>query len=253
MASNNPPRGKHRRSRRSVVPPRGALASVAVFAAAGSLSGAAPAPAHAPSRGTTDMGLTQAEGYQHTLARTFSTQVAIEQKKAEVLARAEAEAEAKREVEQAARQKAAAEARAKAAQAARQEAATQAHARAATAAVTATVAATVTANYPNNLDGWIRQALAIMQQHGIPGSYNGIYHNIMRESSGNPNAVNLTDSNAAAGHPSEGLLQVIQPTFNAYHVSGTSWSITDPVANIVAACNYAYHQYGSIDNVNSAY
>ncbi|MGW0997706.1 transglycosylase SLT domain-containing protein, partial [Streptomyces sp. NPDC002523] len=30
-------------------------------------------------------------------------------------------------------------------------------------------------------------------------------------------------------------------------------SITDPVANITAAANYAAHRYGSIDNVNSAY
>ncbi|MEU6511486.1 LysM peptidoglycan-binding domain-containing protein [Streptomyces sp. NPDC046942] len=107
--------------------------------------------------------------------------------------------------------------------------------------------------YANNLDGWIRHALAIMAQNGIPGTYNGIHRNIIRESSGNPNAVNNWDSNAAAGHPSIGLLQVIQPTFNAYHVPGTSSNIYDPVANITAACNYAYHRYGSIDNVNSAY
>ena len=107
--------------------------------------------------------------------------------------------------------------------------------------------------YPNNLDGWIRQALSVMAVHGIPGTYNGIYRNIMRESSGNPNAINLWDSNAAAGTPSKGLLQTIQPTFNAYHVNGTSWNIYDPVANITAACNYAWHLYGSIDNVNGPY
>ncbi|MEU8693502.1 LysM peptidoglycan-binding domain-containing protein [Streptomyces sp. NPDC048665] len=108
-------------------------------------------------------------------------------------------------------------------------------------------------SYSNNLDGWIKHALAIMAQNGIPGSYNGIYRNVMRESSGNPNAINLWDSNAAAGTPSIGLLQVIQPTFTAYHVSGTSTNIYDPVANITAACNYAFHRYGSIDNVNGPY
>ncbi|MGW1162943.1 transglycosylase SLT domain-containing protein [Streptomyces sp. NPDC002513] len=107
--------------------------------------------------------------------------------------------------------------------------------------------------YANNLDGWIKQSLAVMKQRGIPGSYNGIYRNVIRESSGNPKAINLWDSNAAAGIPSKGLLQVIQPTFNTYHVSGTSWNIYDPVANITAACNYAYHRYGSIDNVNGPY
>ncbi|MER6128818.1 transglycosylase SLT domain-containing protein [Streptomyces sp. NPDC001795] len=107
--------------------------------------------------------------------------------------------------------------------------------------------------YGNNLDGWIHQALDIMSQKGIPGSYNGLYRNIMRESSGNPMAINNWDVNAANGIPSKGLLQVIDPTFRAYHVAGTSWNIYDPVANITAAANYAAHRYGSMDNVNSAY
>ncbi|MFE9169073.1 transglycosylase SLT domain-containing protein, partial [Streptomyces kebangsaanensis] len=51
----------------------------------------------------------------------------------------------------------------------------------------------------------------------------------------------------------KGLLQVIDPTFKAYHVAGTPHSVTDPVANITAAANYAAHRYGSIDNVHSAY
>ncbi|MBG0856386.1 transglycosylase SLT domain-containing protein [Streptomyces spinoverrucosus] len=107
--------------------------------------------------------------------------------------------------------------------------------------------------YGNNLDGWIREALSIMKAKGIPGSYHGLHKNIMRESSGNPNAINNWDINAQNGIPSKGLLQVIPPTFKAYHVPGTSWNIYDPVANITAAANYAADRYGSIDNVNSAY
>ncbi|MFC9612379.1 transglycosylase SLT domain-containing protein [Streptomyces sp. NPDC056938] len=104
-----------------------------------------------------------------------------------------------------------------------------------------------------NVDGWINEALKVMKAKGIPGSYEGLHRNIMRESSGNPNAVNGYDVNAVNGTPSKGLLQVIQPTFDAYHVAGTSNSLTDPVANITAAANYAADRYGSIDNVNSAY
>ncbi|MEV8022035.1 transglycosylase SLT domain-containing protein [Streptomyces sp. NPDC086554] len=107
--------------------------------------------------------------------------------------------------------------------------------------------------YANNLDGWIRQSLDIMKSKGIPGSYEGLHRNIMRESTGNPNAVNGWDINAINGTPSIGLLQVIKPTFDAYHVAGTSTNIYDPVANIVAACNYAADKYGSMDNVNGAY
>ncbi|MFK0022277.1 transglycosylase SLT domain-containing protein [Streptomyces sp. NPDC090798] len=110
-----------------------------------------------------------------------------------------------------------------------------------------------TKSYANNLDGWIRQSLDIMKRKGIPGSYNGLYRNIMRESSGNPMAINGWDVNAINGIPSKGLLQVIPPTFKAYHVPGTSWNIYDPVANITAAANYAADKYGSMDNVNSAY
>lgn len=107
--------------------------------------------------------------------------------------------------------------------------------------------------YMNNLDGWIRESLDIMKKKDIPGSYEGLHRNIMRESSGNPNAVNDWDINAQNGIPSKGLLQVIQPTFDAYHVNGTEKKLTDPVANITAAANYAADKYGSIDNVDSAY
>ncbi|MEU1622130.1 transglycosylase SLT domain-containing protein [Streptomyces sp. NPDC008238] len=104
-----------------------------------------------------------------------------------------------------------------------------------------------------SVNTWINESLKVMRANGIPGTYNGIYKNLMRESSGNPNAINGWDSNAAKGIPSKGLMQVIDPTFKAYHVAGTSWNIYDPVANITAACNYAAHVYGTIDNVNSAY
>lgn len=107
--------------------------------------------------------------------------------------------------------------------------------------------------YSNNLDGWIREARDIMRKHGIPGSYSGIKRNIMRESGGNPRAVNNWDINAKNGVPSKGLLQVIKPTFDAFHVPGTKWDQFDPVANIVAACNYAWKTYGSIDRVSGAY
>ncbi|MFE9459620.1 transglycosylase SLT domain-containing protein [Streptomyces californicus] len=107
--------------------------------------------------------------------------------------------------------------------------------------------------FANNLDGWIRESLDIMKKKNIPGSYEGLHRNIMRESSGNPNAVNDWDINARNGIPSKGLLQVIQPTFDTYHVKGTPKKLTDPVANITAAANYAADRYGSIDNVDSAY
>ncbi|NMO04852.1 transglycosylase SLT domain-containing protein [Gordonia sp. TBRC 11910] len=116
-----------------------------------------------------------------------------------------------------------------------------------------TGAVKIFSKYQNNLDGWIRESLDILRKNHIPATYEGIMRNVMRESTGDPRAINLSDSNAAAGIPSKGLLQVIDPTFAAYHVPGTAFDIWNPVSNIVAACNYAAHNYGSMDNVNSAY
>ncbi|MER6997661.1 transglycosylase SLT domain-containing protein [Streptomyces sp. NPDC000410] len=122
----------------------------------------------------------------------------------------------------------------------------------ASAAVLPTPASATPAS-TQRVDGWIKHALLVMKAKGIPGSHEGIRRNLMRESSGDPFAINLWDSNAKKGIPSKGLMQVIDPTFRTYHVDGTSWDIYDPIANIAAACNYAAKRYGSIDNVNSAY
>jgi hypothetical protein len=167
-----------------------------------------------------------------------------------IQAKADAKAKAaKAKADAAAKKKAAAEAAAKK----KAEAARKAKKAASRSTERVKIQPVAATTYANNLNGWINHALAIMKQKGIPGSYNGLYKNIMRESSGNPSAVNGWDVNAVNGTPSIGLLQVIQPTFNAYHVSGTSSNIYDPVANITAAANYAADRYGSIDNVNSAY
>lgn len=74
---------------------------------------------------------------------------------------------------------------------------------------------------------------------------------ISRESGWNPNAVNNSDSNAAAGTPSIGLAQVIQPTFDQYKVPGLT-NIYNPVANVAAAIRYIVATYGNISNVQQA-
>lgn len=100
---------------------------------------------------------------------------------------------------------------------------------------------------------YIEKAREVMEDHDIPGDFKDIRRNVMRESSGDPNAINRWDVNADAGMPSKGLMQTIPSTFRAYHVDGTPQNIYHPVANIVAACNYAADRYGSIENVHSAY
>ncbi|MFD7162782.1 transglycosylase SLT domain-containing protein [Streptomyces violascens] len=105
------------------------------------------------------------------------------------------------------------------------------------------------------VDGDIAKAIAkAMGLTGVSGSKwaDGIATIIRRESGGNPRAVNDWDSNAKAGNASRGLMQVIPTTFKAFHQSGTSWDIFDPVANIAAAINYIKSRYGDISRVQQA-
>lgn len=92
----------------------------------------------------------------------------------------------------------------------------------------------------------VQQQLAIYgPQFGITNSKaweDAIIRQIGSESSGNPTAWNKTDSNAAKGIPSKGLLQFIEPTFNANNISGGSW--LDPAAQIAAVIPYVVKTYG---------
>jgi LysM repeat protein len=101
------------------------------------------------------------------------------------------------------------------------------------------------------VDDWIKQAMKILEQHGVPaGKMNAqdIALIIQHESGGNPEAQNNWDSNAKAGHPSIGLMQTIQPTFDAHRLPGHD-NIRNPVDNIIAGVRYAISRYGSISNV----
>ncbi|MCX4785827.1 MULTISPECIES: transglycosylase SLT domain-containing protein [unclassified Streptomyces] len=199
------------------------------------------AEAAAPVVLTSVAGTPQAKALQASLIGQHST--AEKLVKAADLARAKKAAAVEAKAKAAAKAKAEAKARVKSEAVAEKRTGTQAASR----------SEARTPVYANNLDGWIREALDIMKSRGIPGTYDGLHRNIMRESSGNPNAINGWDINARNGVPSIGLLQIIKPTFDAYHVPGTAFSQYNPVANLTAAANYAADRYGSIDNVNSAY
>ena len=67
------------------------------------------------------------------------------------------------------------------------------------------------------------------------------------ESGGNPNAINNWDINAKRGTPSKGLMQVIDPTFQAYKYPGYD-NIWDPLSNILASIRYTLSRYGSLAN-----
>jgi hypothetical protein len=94
---------------------------------------------------------------------------------------------------------------------------------------------------------WRGIVARVVAELGQPGSaVDAVLRRINFESGGRANAVNMTDSNARAGHPSRGLLQVIPGTFAAYAGPYRSRGITDPLANIYAGANYALHRYHSL-------
>ncbi|WP_051581198.1 transglycosylase SLT domain-containing protein [Pseudonocardia acaciae] len=94
-----------------------------------------------------------------------------------------------------------------------------------------------------DLDDWI--AVALNKLNLDQSLATGLKKIIMKESRGNPRAINLTDSNALAGRPSQGLMQVIPTTYRHYVLPELrNRPITDPVANITAGVRYMLANYG---------
>jgi len=99
---------------------------------------------------------------------------------------------------------------------------------------------------PGNVRQWIEEAIRILQANGVAvteADIDKIWTIIEKESGGNPNAINLWDSNAKAGHPSKGLMQCIDSTFNAHKLPGHD-DIYNPVDNIIASVRYTFDRYG---------
>lgn len=98
----------------------------------------------------------------------------------------------------------------------------------------------------SSVSRWTPQVKMALAQLGLsPSDLDLVLHRIKVESGGNPKAINNWDSNAKAGHPSQGLMQTIPGTFAAYAGPYKSRGITDPMASIYAGLNYAVHRYGS--------
>jgi hypothetical protein len=108
-------------------------------------------------------------------------------------------------------------------------------------------AAPASANIGGSLGSWLQQAEQLAGVSG-PQWTQGLGIIAQHESGGNPKSVNNWDSNAKAGHPSEGLMQTIGPTFNEYALPGHT-DIWNPIDNAIAAIRYIQSRYGGIGNV----
>jgi hypothetical protein len=113
-------------------------------------------------------------------------------------------------------------------------------------ALNSAAAARSVASSAGGSERWRPDVDQVLRMLGISLSAdNGVLSMIQAESGGNPNAINLTDSNARAGHPSQGLMQTIPGTFARWRNPGLPNNILDPLANIYAGVNYALHTYGA--------
>lgn len=93
---------------------------------------------------------------------------------------------------------------------------------------------------------WAGPALQVLGMLGLSAALlPKVLRQINTESGGNPNAINLTDSNARAGHPSMGLMQTIMGTFLAYAGPFARLGPFNGFADLYAGVNYAAHRYGS--------
>ncbi|MBM5675612.1 peptidoglycan DD-metalloendopeptidase family protein [Listeria seeligeri] len=96
------------------------------------------------------------------------------------------------------------------------------------------------------VNSWVQQAIGLA---GVPSGWaNALATIAMKESGGNPSAVNNWDINAKNGIASRGLMQTIPSTFNAYKMKGHG-NIMNPVDNILAAIGYIKARYGNVFNV----
>jgi TP901 family phage tail tape measure protein len=92
---------------------------------------------------------------------------------------------------------------------------------------------------------WAGDVRAALSMLNLPQSDLGFVLNQMQsESGGNPNAQNNWDINAQMGTPSQGLMQVIRPTFEYWRAHFLPDNPFNPMANIYAALNYAKHGKG---------
>ena len=92
----------------------------------------------------------------------------------------------------------------------------------------------------------VNAALEHVGQSTSEAMQNIVLRRMNQESGGNPRAINLWDINARRGIPSKGLMQVIDPTFQAYRDRSLVNDIWDPMANIVASMRYALARYKSL-------
>lgn len=124
-------------------------------------------------------------------------------------------------------------------------------ARAGVVSLIQSAASRFTTDVSGDIDEWISKGI---QAGGVftddSATHEAIKSRAMQESGGDPNAINDWDSNALAGTPSKGLMQIIEPTWEAWRAYAgadmgdfaSNWS--NPIKSVAVATRYMKGEYG---------
>lgn len=105
-----------------------------------------------------------------------------------------------------------------------------------------------------SVQAWAPDVVQVLGLLGLPlRLLPRVLAQINTESGGNASAINLTDSNAAKGDPSMGVLQTIIETFRAWAGPFIGLGPFNGFADIYAGVNYAAHRYAGDPNIGLGY
>lgn len=105
-----------------------------------------------------------------------------------------------------------------------------------------------------SVQAWAPDVVQVLSMLGLPlRLLPRVLAQINTESGGNASAINLTDSNAAKGDPSMGVLQTIIETFRAWAGPFIGLGPFNGFADIYAGVNYAAHRYAGDPNIGLGY
>lgn len=104
----------------------------------------------------------------------------------------------------------------------------------------------------DDVEDWATQAIDALIAAGVDLTtiYPGDLLIIARgESGGDPTITQQIQDVNSATHPAQGLMQVIQPTFDQYRLDSLPDDIFNPVSNIAASVQYILHRYHGTQGV----
>lgn len=113
-------------------------------------------------------------------------------------------------------------------------------------------------NGSGNVDEWIREGFKVGNAWPEPSAdqLSAMKSRVMQESGGDPSAINDWDVNAQNGTPSKGLVQIIEPTWEAHRkmfgadVGSFDENWDNPIKSVATSTRYMKNEYGHVVGAN---